>query len=199
MFFPAVIPSRRLVGQRPQKSRIAFSPGKPAFLPGFQYIRNKKIIRFTGIGYQCKQHIARRHQKVIPHAVSFRQKSRLFRPKRRLSSRFHSCLSLGYAVTGDPAGHLTPMLCGRTSPRRAQSPSSQRGFSLGRAGKRLLFPRHRINYDLNLSLVYHIMRESQATSPLMLLQRTSPPMSPPCQAAALPCSDAGTGTASSPH
>ena len=101
----------------------------------------------------------------------FVKKAASFFQRGGFKSRFHSCLSLGYAVTGDPAGRLTPMLGGRTSPRRAQSPSSQRGFSLGRAGKRLLFPRHRINCDLNLSLVYHIMRESQAIGKALASRR----------------------------
>ena len=199
MFFPAVIPGRRLVGQRPQKSCIAFSPGKPAFLPGFQYIRNKKIIRFTGIGYQCKQHIARRHQKVIPHTVSFRQRSRLFCPKRRLIVAVPLLFITRIRCNGRSRGAFDPgaRRAHFTAPRA--KPFQPKGLLSWARRKTATLPASSHKLQFYLSLVYHNMRESQATSPLMLLQRTSPPMSPPCQAAALPCSDAGTGTATNPH
>ena len=199
MFFPAVIPSHRLVGQRPQKSCIAFSPGKPAFLPGFQYIRNKKIhpLYWDRVSMQA----AHRPPSSEGHPTCC-----------LLSSKKPPLSSKEAAIVAVPLLFITRIRCNGRS-RGAFDPNALRAhFTAPRAKpfqpkgllswarrKTATLPASSHKLQFYLSLVYHNMRESQATSPLTLLQRTSPPMSPPCQAAALPCSGAETGTATNPH
>ena len=153
--------------QRAQAYRTALSARKAGLFPYFQYLRGKIILRLTGVRSKAKQHLAHRCQKIIPHVVSFYQQSRPFYPKRRLYVAVPLLFFTRKRGNGRiPAGRLTPMLGGRTSPRGAQDPCSRRGLSLGRAGKRLLFPRRRIRCDLNLISVYHILPESQAAHAL---------------------------------